>query len=62
MRSCLSVATTSTRDRRVYHLRFMIGLRNEREQMKRDGLIQAESEYPVSMTLVVAALLLVIAC
>ncbi len=44
----------------VYHLKFMIGLRNEREQMKRDGLIHAESVFPVSLTLMVAVLLLVI--
>ena len=44
----------------VYHLRFMIGLRNQREEMRRDGLIHAESQYPVSLTLIVAALLLVI--
>jgi putative membrane protein len=27
----------------VYHLRFMAGLRNERQRMKADGLIHAES-------------------
>ena len=44
----------------IYHVRFMIGLRNQREQMKRDGLIHAESEYPVSLTLMAAAFLLII--
>lgn len=44
----------------VYHLKFMVGLRNEREQMKRDGLIHAESVFPVSLTLMVAVLLLII--
>lgn len=44
----------------VYHLRFMLALRNQREQMKRDGLVHAESEFPVSLTLIVAVLLLII--
>jgi len=44
----------------AYHLMFMRGLRKEREQMKAEGLIVAESQFPVSMTLVVALLLLVI--
>ena len=43
-----------------YHLKFMVGLRREREQMKSDGLIHAESVYPVSLTLIVALLLLLI--
>jgi putative membrane protein len=43
-----------------YHAAFMKGLRNERERLKGDGLIHAESGYPVSMTLIVALLLLVI--
>ena len=38
----------------------MIGLRNEREQIEADGLIHAESVFPVSLTLMVAVLLLVI--
>jgi putative membrane protein len=41
-----------------YHLIFMRGLRNEREAMRRDGLVHAESGYPVSLTLIVAVLLL----
>ncbi len=44
----------------VYHLRFMVGLRRQREQMKRDGLVHAESGFPASLTLMVAVLLLVI--
>jgi putative membrane protein len=43
-----------------YHVAFMTGLRRERERMKADGLIHAESGYPVSLTLMVALLLLVI--
>lgn len=43
-----------------YHLAFMAGLRNERAAMKDEGLIHAESHYPVSMTLIVAFLLLAI--
>jgi len=43
-----------------YHVAFMNGLRREREQMKRDGLVHAESQFPLSMTLVVALLLLVV--
>ena len=43
-----------------YHLVFMRGLRIERRQLKCDGLIHAESSFPVSMTLATAVLLLVI--
>ncbi len=43
-----------------YHVAFMLGLRREREMLKRDGLIHAESVYPPSMVLVVAILLLCI--
>jgi len=43
-----------------YHVAFMIELRKERAQMKVDGLIHAESRYPVSMTLIVAVALLTI--
>lgn len=41
-----------------YHLSFMYGLRKEREQMKADGLVHAESHYPVSLTLIIALILL----
>ena len=43
-----------------YHLVFMIGLRKERDQLKADGLVHAESCFPPSLTLMVALLLLVI--
>ena len=44
----------------VYHVMFMLGLRREREMLKADGLIHAESGYPVSFTLIVAIVLLAI--
>ena len=44
----------------AYHAAFMLQLRKTRAQMKDDGLIHGESAYPVSMTLIVALLLLVI--
>ena len=43
-----------------YHLSFMYGLRKERAQLKADGLIHAESQFPFSLTLMVALLLLAI--
>jgi inner membrane protein YidH len=43
-----------------YHVAFMMELRKERAQMKADGLIHAESRYPVSMTLIIAVALLFI--
>lgn len=43
-----------------YHIVFMLGLRREREQLRGDGLIHAESQFPASLTLIVAVLLLVI--
>jgi|SRR6185312_6186170 len=42
----------------VYHLRFMWGLRVERKAMREEGLIHAQSCFPVSYTLLVAVLLL----
>lgn len=42
----------------AYHVRFMLALRRQREQMKADGLIHGESQFPVSQTLIIAALLL----
>lgn len=42
----------------AYHLAFMSGLRHEREAMRIEGLIHAQSRFPISMTLVVAVLLL----
>lgn len=44
----------------VFHIAFMVGLRRERAMLKRAGLIHAESQYPLSLTLMVAVLLLVI--
>lgn len=44
----------------VYHLAFMRGLRNERANLKVEGLVHAESHFPVSMTLIVALLLLLL--
>jgi putative membrane protein len=42
----------------VFHLRFMIGLRAERDQLIKARLIHGESEFPLSITLVVGLLLL----
>ncbi|MBS0319306.1 MAG: DUF202 domain-containing protein [Proteobacteria bacterium] len=42
----------------AYHVMFMLELRRERNAMKRDGLVHADSAYPLSLTLVVAVLLL----
>ncbi|HEU4503367.1 MAG TPA: DUF202 domain-containing protein [Nitrospira sp.] len=42
----------------VYHGQFMLALRRERQQMRAEGLIHGESRFPVSMTLIVAVLLL----
>ncbi|HYW13613.1 MAG TPA: DUF202 domain-containing protein [Longimicrobium sp.] len=44
----------------LYHLSFMAGLRDERLQMKMESLVHAQSRFPVSMTLIVALLLLAI--
>jgi len=44
----------------MYHISFMIGLRREREAMKAEGLIHAESHFPASLTLLVAIALLMI--
>ncbi len=43
-----------------YHVAFMRGLRRQRDSLKRAGLIHAESHFPLSLTLTVAVLLLVI--
>ena len=45
-----------------YHVAFMIGLRKERDAMRADGLVHAESAYPASMSLIVAIMLLLIGC
>jgi putative membrane protein len=44
----------------AYHIVFMAGLRRERERLKADGLVHAESVFPLSLTLMTALLLLVI--
>ncbi|MBF9198266.1 DUF202 domain-containing protein [Microvirga sp. BT290] len=44
----------------VYHVQFMVGLRHEREAMKAAGLVHGESHFPVSLTLIVAVVLLII--
>ena len=44
----------------IYHLQFMIGLREERHAMAAEGLIHAESRFPPSFTLVTAFVLLFI--
>lgn len=44
----------------VFHVQFMIGLRHERSKMKEEGLIHAESHFPVSLTLLTAVALLIL--
>ncbi|HKU86625.1 MAG TPA: hypothetical protein VJV77_09830 [Casimicrobiaceae bacterium] len=42
------------------YVAFMLGLRRERARMKAAGLIHPESSYPISLTLIVAVVLLAI--
>ncbi|MGH7005892.1 MAG: YidH family protein, partial [Alphaproteobacteria bacterium] len=42
----------------IYHLQFMLALRHERNRLKAEGLIHAESPFPPSLTLMTALLLL----
>jgi putative membrane protein len=42
----------------VYHGQFMLGMRTERHEMTKAGLIHGESNFPVSFTLIAAVLLL----
>lgn len=44
----------------IYHLQFMVGLREERKAMTAAGLIHGESKFPPSLTLVTAVILLMI--
>ena len=44
----------------AYHVWFMLGLRKTRSEMVAEGLVHGESHYPVSMTLIVAILLLLL--
>ncbi|MFO1206935.1 MAG: DUF202 domain-containing protein [Burkholderiales bacterium] len=43
-----------------FHVVYMVGLRRERAQLKADGLVHAESSFPLSLTLMVALVLLAI--
>jgi putative membrane protein len=43
-----------------YHVVFMLELRRERDRLKLDGLIHAQSRFPPSLTLIVALLLLAV--
>lgn len=42
----------------IYHLQFMVHLREERKAMKDAGLIYGESSFPVSLTMITAFILL----
>jgi putative membrane protein len=44
----------------VYHVQFMLGLRRQRLEMAQAGLIHAESDFPTSLTLIIAVMLLLI--
>lgn len=44
----------------LFHVQFMIGLRHERGRMKEEGLVHAESHFPVSLTLLTAIALLIL--
>ena len=44
----------------VYHVQFMLGLRDVRKDMTEDGLIHGESKFPPSLTLITALILLLI--
>jgi len=44
----------------VYHVQFMLGLRKTRAAMVADGLIHGESQFPTSLTLITASVLLAI--
>lgn len=44
----------------VYHLRFMYGLRQTRRAMTQQGLIHGESQFPPSLTFIIALLMLLI--
>jgi putative membrane protein len=42
----------------AYHVHFMHGLRNLREELTEEGVIHGQSGFPVSLTLIIALLLL----
>jgi putative membrane protein len=44
----------------VYHVKFMLELRRQRREMMADGLMQGEGRFPLSVTLMIAVLLLTI--
>ncbi len=44
----------------IYHVQFMLHLRDERKAMKADGLVHGESKFPPSFTLITAVILLLI--
>ena len=44
----------------LYHVAFMRALRIQRQEMKAAGLIHGESQFPVSMTLIIALLLFLV--
>jgi putative membrane protein len=44
----------------VYHIQFMLHLRQQRIAMMRDGLVHGESKFPPSLTLMTAMILLLI--
>ena len=44
----------------IYHLQFMLSLRQERSAMAEEGLVHAQSRFPPSFTLVTAVVLLLI--
>lgn len=44
----------------IYHLQFMVHLREQRAAMMADGLVHGESRFPVSLTLLTAIILLLI--
>ena len=44
----------------VYHIQYMVALRNQRREMVQQKLIHGESPYPVSLTLLVATMVLML--
>ena len=44
----------------VYHVKFMVELRRQRQEMMANGLMHIETRFPLSVTLTIAVLLLVI--
>jgi putative membrane protein len=44
----------------IYHILFMLQVRKERQRLDKDQLIDSHDEFPISMTLVIAILLLLL--